>query len=142
MEPLPRGGGFMLKGRIMNTLTRQEMSRRRIILKDRLEESYFMRSHDFKPETAEVWMAIADGFYGGYTVNVSGIARKTKIDKATVSRHVERLLQRDIPMVTRQERGQDTILRLAQFDLLNPTTTEFFSCAIKPLSTMPRLCAL
>lgn len=110
----------------MSLLTKQEMRKRRIILRDRLDESYFMRSHSLKPETAEVWMVIADGYYGGYSVNISTISRQTKIDKATVSRHVERLLKRDVPMVTRHERGQDTILRLSQPDLMNPTTSEYF----------------
>jgi hypothetical protein len=110
----------------MPILTEVEMTRRRIVLRDRLDETRFIRGLKLRPETAEVWMVIAKGYYGGYPVNVAGVVKRTGMDKATVRRHAELLANEPIPMVTITHRGQDTILRVTDEALTDKRVMDYF----------------
>lgn len=111
----------------MSTLSKIEVQRRLIVLRDRLGETRFIRQLDMKPETAEVWMAIAKGFYDGLPVNIAGVVENTKMDRSTVMRHARLLENEDIPMITIRRRGQDTILRATETSLLDSRVVDYYA---------------
>lgn len=111
----------------MAILTELEMQRRMLVLKDRLDETRFIRDIvKMRPETAEVWMVIAKGYYGHYPVNISSVVKRTLMDKQTIMRHAQKLANESVPMVTITPRGQDTILRVTDEALLDSRVVKYF----------------
>jgi DNA-binding transcriptional ArsR family regulator len=108
----------------MPVIPRIEEKRRSVVLEDRLSESRLIRRLGLRPDTAEVSMAIAQGYYDREAINVTEICRRTLQNKETVRRHAKILMQERGITITR--RGQDTIFGLSEEALVHERTLAYF----------------